>query len=234
MSSRGGYTILPSSTNNNGNLFESYEQQVASASAEITYSISKITSLTESERQQSLDNIQRLIEDLKDTLEQMELESRDHTASERNKYLTRLRSYRQEAKRLEEEFNCVKYPRNSSLQQDRMELLGMEGGEEQRQNLLKNSERIERGTRRLDAGHKVAIETEELGAEILRDLHEQGETIEKSRERLRQMNADLGKSSRVLSAMLMRVIQNRIALVVVGLILVGTAITITVFLTRGD
>ena len=62
----------------------------------------------------------------------------------------------------------------------------------------------------------------------------QGETIEKSRERLRQMNADLGKSSRVLSAMLMRVIQNRIALVVVGLILIGTAITITVFLTRGD
>ncbi|XP_075242637.1 vesicle transport through interaction with t-SNAREs homolog 1A-like [Convolutriloba macropyga] len=232
MSSRGGYTILPSAAPANGaNLFESYEQQVASASAEITYSISKIVSLTESERQQSLDNIQRLIEDLKDTLEQMELESRDHNASERNKYMTRLRSYRQEAKRLEEEYHSVKYPRRS-LQQDRIELLGIDTGEEQRQNLLKNSERIERGTRRLEAGNKVAIETEELGAEILRDLHDQGETIERSRERLRQMNADLGKSSRVLSAMLMRVIQNRIALVVIVLILFGVAITVTVILTN--
>ena len=65
----------------------------------------------------------RLLEDLKDTLEQMELESRDHSTAERNKYMTRLRSYRTEAKRLEEEFHAVKYPRRS-LQQDRMELLG--------------------------------------------------------------------------------------------------------------
>ncbi|XP_063715665.1 vesicle transport through interaction with t-SNAREs homolog 1A-like [Symsagittifera roscoffensis] len=227
--SRGGYSTLPS-TAPSASLFESYEQQVASASAEITYSISKITALTESERQQSMDNIQRLLEDLKDTLEQMELESRDHSTAERNKYMTRLRSYRTEAKRLEEEFHAVKYPRRS-LQQDRMELLGIDG-DDQKQNLLKNSERIERGTRRLEAGNKVAIETEELGAEILRDLHEQGETIEKSRQRLRSMNADLGKSSRVLSAMLMRAIQHRIALMLIVLVLIAVAVIVIVVLTQ--
>ena len=94
-----------------------------------------------------------------------------------------------------------------------------DGAREQRQQLLENSSRIERGTKRLEAGYSVAAETEELGAEILRDLHEQGETIERSRERLRQMNADIGKSSRVLSAMLLRVIQNRIALLIIGLVL---------------
>ena len=114
------YTPLRS---NAANLFESYEQQVASASAEITYNISKISSLTESERQPAIDDIQRLLEELKDTLEQMELESRDHPGNERNRYLSRLNSYRTEAKRLEEEFHTVKYPRRS-LAEERYELLG--------------------------------------------------------------------------------------------------------------
>ena len=78
----------------------------------------------------------------------------------------------------------------------------------------------------------MAIETEELGAEILRDLHEQGETIEKSRQRLRSMNADLGKSSRVLSAMLMRAIQHRIALMLIVLVLIAVAVIVIVVLTQ--
>jgi len=56
--------------------------------------------------------------------------------------------------------------------------------DEQKQRLLDNSERVERTGQQLRAGYRVLLETEEIGASVLRDLNVQRETIEKSRNRV--------------------------------------------------
>jgi vesicle transport through interaction with t-SNAREs 1 len=56
--------------------------------------------------------------------------------------------------------------------------------EDQRQRLLDNTEKIERTGRQLQAGYRIALETEEVGSAVLRDLHSQRETIQRTRNRV--------------------------------------------------
>lgn len=61
---------------------------------------------------------------------------------------------------------------------------GLSAGEEQRQALLDNTETLERTSARLTQSHKVALETEHIGAQILNDLHSQRQTISQARTRV--------------------------------------------------
>ena len=61
---------------------------------------------------------------------------------------------------------------------------GLSAGEEQRQALLDNTETLERTSARLTQGHKIALETEHIGAQILNDLHSQRQTLSHARQRV--------------------------------------------------
>jgi len=95
--------------------------------------------------------------------------------------------------------------------------------EDQRKRLLDASERIERSGRTLQNGYRMALETEEIGSQVLKELHEQRETIHRGRGRLRETDAELGLGSRLLSGMIFRSLQQRIILAGVALILVIVA-----------
>lgn len=92
--------------------------------------------------------------------------------------------------------------------------------DDQRQRLLENSERIERTGNRLNQGYRLALETEQMGAQVLQDLNHQRETIQNTRNRLRETNADIGLSSRVLNSMWMRGIRDKFILYIVGAVFV--------------
>jgi len=82
-------------------------------------------------------------------------------------------------------------------------------------------DRVERGTNRLREANRVAIESEQIGADILSNLARDRETITRSRARVRDTEFNLSASSRVLSGMIRRAIQNKLILysVIGGLIL---------------
>lgn len=101
-------------------------------------------------------------------------------------------------------------------------------GEDQKQRLLSNSERIERTSNSLDDAYRVAIETEEIGAHVLTNLHTQRETIQRNKQRMRETNADLGRSARIMNNMLMRSIRDKFVLYIVGVIFV-VAVTLTLY-----
>ena len=103
---------------------------------------------------------------------------------------------------------------------------------------LLTSERIERGSNRLRDAKRVAVESEEIGTfqkffqnffsyffpifskdfilnsgvDILTNLARDRETINRSRARVRDTEMNLSSSSRILSGMLRRAMQNRIIL----------------------
>ncbi|CAH1794609.1 unnamed protein product [Owenia fusiformis] len=203
------------------NLMDSYEQQYSTLSAEITSKIGRIPNLTGADKQASIRNVDRLMDETKELLEQMDLEVRELPSRDRQKYSTRLKSYKTELIKLEKDFKKARIAFSDEVHM-RDELLGGDdtnNSEDQRQRLLDNTERLERSGKRLEQGYRTAIETEQIGNQILEDLSSQRETIQRSRERLRETDANLGKSSRVLSGMMRRIIQNRLILVVIGLII---------------
>ena len=65
-------------------------------------------------------------------------------------------------------------------------------------------------------------ESERVGAGVLSDLAYQREVLTRSRNRLRDTDGDLGTSSRVLSAMIVRIQSSKIVLAVIGVVIVST------------
>nr|KAF6304509.1 vesicle transport through interaction with t-SNAREs 1A [Myotis myotis] len=186
---------------------------------------------TQDEKKQMVANVEKQLEEAKELLEQMDLEVREIPPQSRGMYSNRMRSYKQEMGKLETDF---KRSRIAYSDEVRNELLGDDGNssESQRAHLLDNTERLERSSRRLEAGYQIAVETEQIGQEMLENLSHDREKIQRARERLRETDANLGKSSRVLTGMLRRIIQNRVLVVVLAVILVITILMAITFSFR--
>ncbi|XP_063473930.1 vesicle transport through interaction with t-SNAREs homolog 1A isoform X4 [Symphalangus syndactylus] len=183
--------------------FEGYEQDFAVLTAEITSKIARVPRLPPDEKKQMVANVEKQLEEAKELLEQMDLEVREIPPQSRGMYSNRMRSYKQEMGKLETDF---KRSRIAYSDEVRNELLGDDGNssENQRAHLLDNTERLERSSRRLEAGYQIAVETEQIGQEMLENLSHDREKIHRARERLRETDANLGKSSRILTGMLRR------------------------------
>ncbi|XP_055416751.1 vesicle transport through interaction with t-SNAREs homolog 1A isoform X7 [Bubalus kerabau] len=138
--------------------FEGYEQDFAVLTAEITNKIARVPRLPPDEKKQMVANVEKQLEEAKELLEQMDLEVREIPPQSRGMYSNRMRSYKQEMGKLETDF---KRSRIAYSDEVRNELLGDDGNssENQRAHLLDNTERLERSSRRLEAGYQIAVET---------------------------------------------------------------------------
>uniref|UniRef100_A0A4W3ITX3 Vesicle transport through interaction with t-SNAREs 1A n=1 Tax=Callorhinchus milii TaxID=7868 RepID=A0A4W3ITX3_CALMI len=186
------------------------------------------------EKKHMVGNVEKQMEEARELLEQMDLEVREIPVQSRGMFSTRMKSYKQELEKLDKEFkrSRIAYSDEVNL---RNELLGDDGNtsENQRAFLLDNTERLERSSRRLEAGYQITVETEQIGQEILENLHHDKEKIQRSRDRLRETDTNLGKSSRILSGMLRRIIQNRILIFILGGIILLTIVLAIYFAVRG-
>ncbi|XP_032137006.1 vesicle transport through interaction with t-SNAREs homolog 1A isoform X3 [Sapajus apella] len=147
--------------------FEGYEQDFAVLTAEITSKIARVPRLPPDEKKQMVANVEKQLEEAKELLEQMDLEVREIPPQSRGMYNNRMRSYKQEMGKLETDF---KRSRIAYSDEVRNELLGDDGNSsenqliklrEERAHLLDNTERLERSSRRLEAGYQIAVETDE-------------------------------------------------------------------------
>uniref|UniRef100_W5N340 Vesicle transport through interaction with t-SNAREs 1A n=3 Tax=Lepisosteus oculatus TaxID=7918 RepID=W5N340_LEPOC len=138
--------------------FETYEQDFSTLTAEITNKIGKVPKLGGEEKKQMVLNVEKQLEEARELLEQMDLEVREIPVQSRGMYNSRLKSYKQELDKLEKDF---KRSRIAYSDEVRNELLGDDGNssESQRAHLLDNTERLERSSRRLEAGYQIAVET---------------------------------------------------------------------------
>uniref|UniRef100_A0A3Q0T9T9 Vesicle transport through interaction with t-SNAREs homolog 1A n=1 Tax=Amphilophus citrinellus TaxID=61819 RepID=A0A3Q0T9T9_AMPCI len=163
--------------------FETYEQDFGTITAEITNKIGRIPKLSGEEKTQLVLNVDKQLEEVRELLEQMDLEVREIPIQSRAMYNSRLKSYKQEMEKLEKDF---KRSRIAYSDEVRNELLGDDAGssESQRAHLLDNTEKLERSSRRLEAGYQIAVETEQVGQEILTNLHSDREKIQRARERV--------------------------------------------------
>lgn len=144
----------------------------------------------------------------------------------------RLKSYQAELRRLEEDYNKSKIKPNPLLVDDSSSIDDFDIGvpEDQKRRLLDNSERLERTGNRLAEGYRIAVETEEIGTQVLQNLSTQRETIQRSRNRLRETNADLGRSSRLMNTMIMRSIRDKFVLYIIGVVFI-VAVSLTIYFT---
>ncbi|CAJ0932729.1 unnamed protein product, partial [Mesorhabditis belari] len=195
-----------------------YEQQYSIQTAEVTAQIAAMQRAKPEERPNIVRDTKKMLAQVNDLLDQMELAVRDLPAGsgERSKFEMRVRSYKQDKRQLDGELD--KAIQRAREEADRGELFSEEADAQEDQ-LIANTQRLERTSRKIQDAYRMVVETEEIGVEVLNNLSSQRETIGRSRDRMREADADLGRSSRLLNIMIRRVIQNRLLVLGVAVFL---------------
>jgi vesicle transport through interaction with t-SNAREs 1 len=213
-------------------ILRNYEQQFGILCADITNKVSHLITQNEigdknTNKNSNYNSIDALFVEAKELIEQMELEVREITSKQnlngeqKQKQINIIKSYSNELSKLEGEFKRRKM--ESEQIKNRQELFDDDSRDDDtnlfnntKKSSSKNDDKLVKMSKNLNVGYKVALETEEIGTTILSDLYSQRETIERSRDRLRDANTDLRTSSRVLTGMMRRIMANKFLLFGLG------------------
>ncbi|KAI8050257.1 snare region anchored in the vesicle membrane C-terminus-domain-containing protein [Syncephalis plumigaleata] len=215
-------------------LFEGYEQEYQAISLTITNKInSLIPSQIGEQRNATIRATEREIEEAERLLVvgQMELTLGRYASPMKDQLNGRLRASKTDLAKLKRDMKKVMAKSN-----DRANLLGqagLNGGQDSdgthldhRQRLLSGTDRLQNSTRRLEEGHRLALETEALGASILGDLRSQREQIQHTRDTLHEADSYVDKAQRTLRGMARRMATNRLITAAIILILVALIILV--------
>lgn len=204
--------------------FKTFEKQYANSCGD---AINNLNQYDQTKDSQFLHKAQKFLDELQDLVEQMEFESTNNRES-RKAAIT----YKKEFLSIEQRWKSLRE------EQTRAQLFAKVGtgkgsgslksadhttssftaantnssiNSSDKQTLL-NNERLERSTRKLKDGYRVALDTEAHGMDILNELQREREVLERSKNRLSHATNMLNSSSNVVTQMYRHVIQDRVVL----------------------
>jgi len=140
------------------------------------------------------------------------LEIRGSNESQRSQHFLHLEAFRKEYEKLKPDFKNAKKRQFSDEDMVRIELMGdseLESCDQKTRLLGEDTQRLEASERRLNDGYRVCLESEQIGSQILENLNQQRETIQRSRDRLRGTNHELKRGHKLLNLMTRRSLQTR-------------------------
>ncbi|EHB17636.1 Vesicle transport through interaction with t-SNAREs-like protein 1B [Heterocephalus glaber] len=88
----------------------------------------------------------------------------------------------------------------------------------QRALLLQGTESLNRTTQSIERSHRIATETDQIGSEIIEELGEQRDQLERTKSRLVNTSENLSKSRKILRSMSRKVTTNKLLLSIVILL----------------
>ncbi|KDN35856.1 V-snare-domain-containing protein [Tilletiaria anomala UBC 951] len=196
-------------------LFESYASDFASLTESIRSKLQHTgtDNATGEARKASLRRAQMEADEADEVLGQMDIELQNFPQSIKSRYALKVREAKTDLEKLKKEISGTLTAFSGSRSAYDPHAFGESGGDLeagagsndpvlQRQRLLQGTARLEDGSRRLDESNRIALETETLGADILRDLRSQREQIENARDTLREADGSIDRSSRTLTKMI--------------------------------
>ncbi|KAH8778813.1 vesicle transport v-SNARE protein N-terminus-domain-containing protein [Diaporthe sp. PMI_573] len=211
----------PLDTDAGSELFESYSAEFRLVQADLQQKLDQIPELSGEPRKAAISQAERALEEAEELLGQMQLEKQNIPTSARTKANQRFRDMQTTIDQSQRKLR--------TLAEDRSALFGSRERYsddpndvqlEQRQQLLRGSDRLDRSTQRLKASQRLANETESIGASTLADLHRQRETIQHTNDTLLDSEGYVDRSVKTLRGMARRMATNRVITIAIITILV--------------
>ncbi|KAH9473375.1 hypothetical protein Pst134EA_000448 [Puccinia striiformis f. sp. tritici] len=170
--------------------FSSYEQEFNDLVISIRNALNvEAKNSVGEQRKAVLRRVERDYEEAEEILSQMdvELHSLDRalkpTISQKLKsYKAELSGFKSQIKQAYSQANPTDLNSDSPYQEESDLSNSTKERQAQRERLLRSQQVLESSSNRLDSSHRIALETEELGSGILRDLRGQREQIENTRD----------------------------------------------------
>jgi len=178
------------------------------------------------QRKAGLRRAEMELDEADEMVSQMEIEIQGIPQSMKPRYQTQLRSAKADLSRYK------KLSKDVHGQLARSDLLSSRGGAgtptsdepygttSDRTRLLSGTTLLEDGSRRLQESQRIALETEDQGAEILMNLRQQREQIENSRDTLHRADGSIDRASGTLKKMIRRMYQQRVVTAIIIMVLI--------------
>ncbi|TNY21414.1 vesicle transport v-SNARE protein N-terminus-domain-containing protein [Rhodotorula diobovata] len=184
-------------------------------------------SLGGDDRKNLLSRLDRELEEADEIIEQMQLEAQTADKEDKAEFQAKLRDHRATLARHKSDIKSLAasadrdallasssaVPRGDhvAIEMDsRSASLSSADAQAQRSRLLSATDKLADGQRRLEESHRVALETEDLGTGILRDLRGQRETLEHTRDTLYEADGSIDRAAGTLKKMMRRATQQRL------------------------
>ncbi|KAH9970527.1 vesicle transport v-SNARE protein N-terminus-domain-containing protein [Lactifluus volemus] len=203
-------------------LFDSYEQDFKQILQSIREKLEGDGSDQRGEQKKAaLRRVEMELDEADEMIAQMEIEIQGIPQSIRPQYQTRIRLSKADLA------HYKKLSREMHAQASRADLFSRAPatsdepyGSSDRARLLAGTTILEDGSRRLHESQRIALETEEQGADILRNLIGQREQIENARNTLQTADNSIDRASGTLKKMIRRMYQQRVVVAIIIVVLV--------------
>ncbi|KAL6183064.1 hypothetical protein ACLB2K_044475 [Fragaria x ananassa] len=163
-------------------VFEGYERQYCELSVNVSNKCTPTTTVDGEQRKQRTEEMKAALDEADDLIRKMDLEARSLQPSVKAPLLAKVREYKTDLNNLKSQVKRITAPEISPSARD--ELLEsreadnyLTASNDQRGRLLMGTERINQSSDRIKASRRTVLETEELGVSILRDLHQQRQSL---------------------------------------------------------
>ncbi|ORZ02982.1 t-SNARE [Syncephalastrum racemosum] len=196
-------------------LFANYEQDFSTVSEGLRNKIDQqIPSQSGEQRKATVRAAEREVDEIDEILGQMEMEILNIPTPARTRLQAKLRLFKSEAEKAKRDLRRATTVTPKTTERD--ELLGDYGSSQsdldastmdQRQRLLSGTERLGESSRRLEDSHRLALETEGIGINILSTLKGQRETMLRARDTLSEADSYIDKASKTLKGMARRYVK---------------------------
>ncbi|POY72430.1 hypothetical protein BMF94_4256 [Rhodotorula taiwanensis] len=212
-------------------VFAEYETDLQTLQASISSRLEgDAVRLRGDERQSTFRRIERELEEADEIIEQMAVEAQ---TADRDKadLQAKLRAHRNALAQRKAELKTLisgadrgdllgsKHVALDIEDDDRSGSPALSQSAAQRSRLLNATDKLADGQRRLEESHRVALQTEDVGSTILRDLRGQRDVLEHTRDTLYEADGSIDRASGTLRKMVRRAYQQRaITYAIIGLL----------------
>ncbi|KAJ9106713.1 hypothetical protein QFC19_003025 [Naganishia cerealis] len=196
-------------------LFEGYDEEFKQILGNLKAKLEgDVRTLAGEQRKSLLRTIEGELDEAQEIISQMEVELHPMPASIRGPYSARIASSKADLQKVKKTLKDIQ------KESQRTDLLGSgtgrrgmgdpslqdepytDDGYDSRSRLLAGTDTLADGSRRLDNAHRIALETEDVGADILRNLHGQRSQLEHTRDTLVVADGNIDRASGTLKKMI--------------------------------
>jgi len=205
------------------NAFDQYESEFTRKVSILRDKISQANNLSGEKKKAVISEAERQIEDAGQTLQYMEKCLKSVSREGARRMEIRLKDYTSDFARLKKDLQHAALVTSSYDRdfQNSTNQSGWNNGMDVRSQILVGTQTLDESSERLVNTHRIAVETETIGENVLGEMNTQKQTLERARDNLSTIDDNVTKGRRILSSMSRRIATNKLILAFIILILLA-------------
>jgi len=199
--------------------FEDHEEEFRTTFEDLENVIkNKLPRLSGEPKKQEIRQAEKLIEEGDFLLASMAEEAQSAPGAYRSSMMSKTRGYRSQLEKLKREVSKSSTQPSFDSREDLMGTTSKAADDPmaaQRNRYNEGFESLARAGQSVARSQRVAAETDEIGVQIIGDLDDQREALIRTKDKLKQTDADLSRSRKILNSMAIKVATNKLLLALI-------------------